>query len=89
MPITDESFQTLQQLLVQTLEFAEKEMTSRKDWGAINFSEAQDDLKAAIDVASALKDMPFQALHESIGVDIVNHLEAVNNALAEIDGFQY
>ena len=87
MPITDESFQTLQQLLVQTLEFAEKEMTSRKDWGAINFSEAQDDLKAAIDVASALKDMPFQALHESIGVDIVNHLEAVNNALAEIDGF--
>ena len=87
MPITDQSFQTLQQLLVQTLEFAEKEMTSRKDWGAINFFEAQDDLKGAIDVALALKDMPFQALHETIGVDIVNHLEAVNNALAEIDGF--
>ena len=38
MPITDQSFQTLEQHLVQTLQFAEKEMTSRKDWGTINFS---------------------------------------------------
>ncbi len=87
MAIDAQTLETLRQRLVETLQYADREMASRQAWGAINFADAQPDLLAAIDVALSLKDMPLDALPENIGTDIGNKLEAVNNVFKEIDEF--
>lgn len=87
MPINEPTLEKLRQNLVETMQFADKEMASRSAWGAINFSDAQEDLSSTINVAAALKEMPLKDLPDNIGAQISQHLTAVNNVLKEIDGF--
>jgi hypothetical protein len=71
----------------QTIEFQNKSLVSRPEWGAINFSNAKHDLQRIFSLLSYLAILPLEYLTDQATNQIKNEINQTRPHLEQIDKF--
>jgi len=73
--------------ITQTLSFKEKSLVSRPEWGAIKFTNAEQDLERIFSLLNYLSALPLEYLTDQSTTQIKNQIEQTRPHLDQIDKF--
>jgi len=63
------------------------ELIKNKNWGSINFADAQDDLEKAYSILNHFKVLPIELLDNAVTQSIINRIQPVGNSIDSIANF--
>ncbi|MCY4228142.1 MAG: hypothetical protein OXF20_10725 [Gammaproteobacteria bacterium] len=82
-----ENISSLEENLDSIINYKDKDLTKRLEWGAIHFKDAKNDIDLAFSIAEDLKRLPLLYLTDSACQNITNTISPIIEVFVEIDSF--